>query len=102
MNQAVQPDMFGTTENEQAFKQFVADNPRVYREFVRLARLAKKAGATRVGAKAIVEVLRWNIAIKTNDPNFKINNSFVSHLARMAMAREADLEGLFETRRLHA
>lgn len=102
MNQVAQPDLFGTSRNEQAFKQFIVENPKVYDEFVRLARQAKRAGMRRTGAKALVEVLRWNVAIKTNDPDFKINNTYVSHLSRMAMARERELEGVFEIRRLHA
>ena len=54
----------------------------------------------RVGAKMIVERIRWNLALKNDDggDDYKVNNNYVSYLARFAMDREPRLAGFFNTR----
>lgn len=87
-----------------AFLEFHAANPIVYYELVRYARQAKKAGATKVGIKMLFEVLRWNVLLntaRTGNDDFKLNNNYHSYYARLIMSNEPDLEGIFETRRLH-
>lgn len=84
---------------DRRFERFVEENPHVYREFVRFAREARRAGL-RVGAKAVWERLRWELAIATTDAEWKLNNSFTSRMARLAMEREPDLAGFFETREI--
>lgn len=84
------------------FNEFHSDNPKVYSLFVRFARQLKAAGR-RGSAKLIFERLRWEFAISTaSSDDFKLNNNFTSHYARLAMDLEPDLVGFFEIRRLRS
>jgi len=87
---------------EQAFLAFHQDNPHVYRELVALARQAHARGVRRIGMKMLFEVLRWNVALRTGGDDFKLNNNYTSYYARLIMLHEPDLDGIFETRQLHA
>ena len=87
---------------EQAFYLFHEANPHVYRQLVKLARQAKRAGATKLGIGMLFEVLRWRHTLATGGDEFKLNNNYRSYYARMIMLREHDLVGIFETRALHA
>lgn len=92
---------------DERFDIWIAANPEVLEGFVRLAQQAKDAGRTRIGAKLICEVLRWETLIRGDaevfgdDAGFKLNNVYVSRLARLAVKQHPDLEDLFAFRRLH-
>lgn len=86
---------------EEAFLRFHGENPQVYRELVMLARRATRAGATHLGIGMLFEVLRWRHTLRTGGDEFKLNNNYRSYYARLIMLREPDLDGVFETRRLH-
>ena len=87
---------------QQKFTKFNRENPIVYRELVRLARVAKVQGLHQYGAKAMLEVLRFNFILKRQGLAFKINNNFTSRYARLINQREPDLLNFFETRKLKA
>jgi hypothetical protein len=88
---------------EAAFNRFHKQNPHVYDQLVNLARSWKsQRGDQPVGMKMLFEVLRWQVAMKTTGDDFKLNNNYHSYYARMIMAREHDLRGIFQTRRLAA
>jgi len=87
---------------EQAFERFHRENPHVYDELVALTTQLKRAGARRVGMGMLFEVLRWRTQLRTGGDEFKLNNNFRSYYARLIMWRRPELEGIFETRRLHA
>lgn len=78
---------------------FHAENPHVYDEIVLLARRAKRTGASKIGMKQLFEVLRWRRMLATKGDEFKLNNDYTACYARLIMDREADLAGMFETRR---
>jgi len=81
------------------FDSFHAENPHVYDELLRLARLCKAFGRKRIGMKMLWEVCRWNLALRTGgEGGFKLNNSFTAYYARTLMEREPELSGIFETR----
>src|SRR5665213_1532602 len=84
------------------FERFHRENPAVYEHLLMLARRAKRSGATRLGAKQLAEVFRWRVMLATRDDSpWKLDNSFVSHYARLLNA-EPDLHGLFELRQCGA
>jgi hypothetical protein len=85
---------------DRAFLEFHEDNPAVYDGLVSLAREAKQRGRTRVGIKMLWEVLRWHTFIQTTGEDFKLSNSLHSRYARLIMATNPDLEGMFELRAL--
>lgn len=91
-----------TATIDERFQAFHAANPHVYDELVRLARRAKRAGATKIGIGMLFEVLRWRRTMATGGDDFKLNNVLRSRYARTIMECEHDLAGIFETRELHA
>jgi hypothetical protein len=81
------------------FEQFHTENPRVYATLVRLAReWVTQTGRHKIGIKSLYEVARWQIALATNDPDYKLNNDFTAYYARLMMHGEPDLDGLFDLR----
>lgn len=89
------------------FERFHRDNPRVYRELVRLARQARQAGCDRIGIKTLWEVMRWNLVVMqgrgwmdTAGDQFRLNNNWPSRYVRLIQDQEPDLRDMFETRKL--
>jgi hypothetical protein len=84
-----------------AFWKFHTENPHVYSELVRLAKVARSRGFRRIGIKHLFEVARWEIAMRTHDATgLKLNNNLTSRYARLVMDQEPELVGFFETREL--
>jgi hypothetical protein len=89
---------FGQTLADQ-FESFHQANPKVYVVLVRLAReWIKRTGRHKIGIGALFERARWEIAIETSDPEFKLNNNFRSFYARLIMADNEDLGDIFNLR----
>ena len=82
------------------FLDFHCDNPQVYDELVRLAHEAKSAGKGRCGIRMLWEGARWNLWLRTDAPEYKLNNNLHSRYARYIMARELDLADMFTVRTL--
>jgi len=87
---------------ETEFWSFHYNNPRVYDALVKLARQTKDAGKDECGIGMLWEVLRWQHYISTRGDEFKLNNNYRSHYARLIMQRESDLEGFFVLRTLRS
>ena len=84
---------------ETAFDRFHSDNPRVYQVLVRLAReWVARFGGHKLGIATLYETARWQITLATNDAEFRLNNNWRSYYARLIMAQEPDLAGLFDLR----
>lgn len=89
---------FGLTIAEQ-FEKFHEDNPEVYATLVRLAReWIRKTGRRHLGIGQLTERARWEIAMATSDPDYKINNNYRAYYARLMMAENRDLDGIFNLR----
>ena len=87
---------------EDQFQAFDEANPKVYDMLKDMALELKRVGVKRWGIAGLFEVLRRDYALKTNGGKFKLNNNYRSHYARALMAREPQLEGFFETRKLRS
>lgn len=87
---------------DEQFEAFHAAHPDVFYLFVRFAREAKASGRERFGAKAIVERLRWHMAISSSGEAPKINNNLTSRYARKAMDECPELAGFFSLRELRS
>jgi hypothetical protein len=89
---------------EERFLAFHEANPQVYSALKRLARQAIARGHRTIGIGMLWEVLRWELFLGAEDPGdpegYKLNNSYRSRYARLLMANEHDLFGVFETREL--
>lgn len=87
------------SETAARFEEFHTGNPRVYDVLVALARQwVASTGRTKLGIKTLYERARWEIALQTSDPDFKLNNNFTAFYARLIMDREADLCDMFDLR----
>jgi hypothetical protein len=85
------------------FEQFHEANPDVYRVLVRLAReWIDRTGRRNIGIGALAERARWEIAIETKTPDFKINNTYRAFYARLIELQEKDLRGVFHFRESEA
>ena len=83
------------------FEAFHRDNPHVYNIFVALAhQWIDRTGRRKVGISALTERARWEIAINTRDADaeYKLSNSYRAFYARLIMAQEPELDGLFDLR----
>ena len=68
----------------QAFQEFHKKNPHVYDLFRQMALyLIQDKGKKNIGAKMIIELIRWKYNIKTVNNEFKIDNNFTSFYVRM-------------------
>lgn len=83
---------------KERFESFHDLNPHVYDALRELALRARGAGRTHYGIKSLFEVLRWSYLIQTQGDEFKLNNNYHAHYARLLMTEEPDLEGFFELR----
>jgi hypothetical protein len=82
-----------------AFEEFHQANKHVYATLVRLAReWINSTGSRKVGIKSLFEVARWTLAIETSDAEYRLNNSYTAYYARLLMAENPELAGLFELR----
>lgn len=82
------------------FERFHRDNPRVYVELVRAARLYREqTGNAKCGMSLLIGRVRWVLALETQGDAFRLNNNYGPFYARMVMAQEPDLAGMFDLRR---
>lgn len=79
------------------FREYVLQNPHIYQAFCSISMRLLVAGRKHYGAKAIMEVIRYETAICGGD-DWKINNNFTADLARLLMHRKPEFVGFFETR----
>lgn len=84
------------------FTDWIAANPHVLDAFCERALAAKRAGRVKIGAKRLIEVMRWDTTTPTTGDAFKLNNSFTSRLVRAAIAMHPELDGFFEQRELRS
>ncbi len=88
----------GSATNAERFAAFHRDNPHVFAEIRRLALDAVACGVRRWGMRALLEIVRFNSAIRTGGDAFKINNNHAPYYARLLMRSEPLLSAFFETR----
>jgi hypothetical protein len=83
-----------TKEN---FEKHHAENPEIYRKF---CHYAFKAAAVRehYSAKCIFHRVRWETQIEERKTDFKIDDGWIAHYARMFMDDYPDHKDFFETR----
>ena len=81
-----------------AFLEFDAKNPVVYELFDKYARKLLQAGAKKIGANMIIEIIRYFEIVETTDAKYKINNNYGAYYARQWMARNPQHKGFFRTR----
>lgn len=76
---------------------YIEENPAVYQKFCAFVLELVSAKKKRIGAKMIAERLRWESLISGND-GFKVNNSYVAHMARRFCKDYPQHTGVFQFR----
>ena len=72
-------------------------NPEIYRLFKEYAvKVAKYR--PKYSAKAIFHVIRWDTMLAEVESEYKIDDGWISHYARLFVEENPKYEGLFETR----
>lgn len=81
------------------FLDWLRKNPEIWQGFANKALAAHAGGHKhRFGAKAILEILRWESFLADADKTFKINNNRAPDLARLVMDCKPELRGYFQIR----
>ena len=82
-----------------AFTSWLRKNHSIWQGFARKALYAYRGDhKQRFGAKAILEILRWESFVSDADKTFKINNNYAPDLARLVMDCKPELRGYFKIR----
>ncbi len=89
--------------NTEKFNEFHRDNPHVYKTLVAKCRqLRHHNPQAKIGIATLWENMRWDYMLSTKYEDFKLNNNFKSHYARLIMAVNPELKDIFEVRRMRA
>jgi hypothetical protein len=86
--------------HERAFWEFHSQNPHIYEQLERLALQLRRSGVHRWGMKALWEVCRYELVLRTSASarSFRLNNNHTAYYARLLMERNAELADFFEVR----
>lgn len=84
---------------KRSFKLYHAENPKIYEAFRRLAFQLVDRGYNRIGARQILEVIRWETMVSGND-QYKINNNYSADYARLFEKDHPQFVGIFMKRLL--
>jgi len=84
------------------FLDYHKKNPHIFDELMRLANDLWLKGRKRIGLQLLFEVCRYNSMIRADDPNsqFKINNNYAAHYARLILEERPDWSTFIETREI--
>jgi len=84
----------------EGFLEFHKNNPHVYAAFEQQCLEAIKKGRKKISAKLILNWIRWNEYLKTDDKNFKINDAYQAYFARMFVNSNPEHREIFNFRKL--
>ena len=88
---------------DQSFHEFHRGHTEIYNLFRQYALyLINDKGKKKIGAKMIVERIRWNVFVNVTDADYKINNSHTSRYARMFIDEYPQYASYFELRTIHS
>lgn len=88
---------------ETAFQSFHAKNPKVYLLFKEQCFRSIRLNKSKISSKQIIGYIRWEIALQTDrDDDFKINDAFTSHYARLFAKEHPQYEDIFNYRKLRS
>jgi len=80
------------------FDQFDNDNPKIWEMFERFTFELISKGRNRHSARDVIHRIRWETALKTDDPNFKVNDHWSPCYARKFHKVHPRYDGFFSVR----
>ena len=92
-----------TLTPRERFEKYHERNPHVYQLLEDMARRVWQSGRRRIGIATLVESLRWQYWLATEDcsRDFKIDNTFRAYYSRLILENNPQWAGLFALRELH-
>lgn len=81
------------------FEKYDRENPEIWNQFVQFTFKGIQKGFKRLGAKQIIEAIRWETKVHGND-EFKVNNSYAPDYARKFVKTYPQHKDLFELRQI--
>lgn len=85
------------------FRDFDERNPQIWEEFEKRTVSAIQKGLTKLGAKLVIETIRWDEMIgKPKNEEFKICNNHHPYYARKFMLAHPEFRGVFELRKVRS
>lgn len=103
LHQPLQIDLFASIDGwRKRFEDFHLTNPQIYLLFERFAKELIAKGHKKLGARMIIERIRWECATNSqkDDAGFKINNMFIAHYARLFIQKNPQYKDYFEFREI--
>jgi len=88
------------TRKWNAFMRFHKSHPEVYDFFCNAAVQARMKGYSKIGARLLIERVRWECYIERKRENYKINNNNFPFYARIFVLNHPEYDGFFEFRKL--
>ena len=82
------------------FNKFNQDNPHIFKVFEEQVFTAINKGRKKISSKLIINWIRWNEFLRTQDQNFKINDAYQSYYARYFVEKYPQYNNVFEFRKL--
>lgn len=86
-------------ELDEWFEDYDAENPHVYKAFVKMATEVRSQGHCRYGASTIMERLRWESSVRDPSKKYKLpnvtKNRLGSRFARKLVAEDPSFRELF-------
>ena len=79
---------------KKSFKKYHEENPQIYNEFKIIAKNLIAGNNTHIGARNIIEVIRYHTMISGND-QYKVNNNYSADYARLFEKDFPEYEGIF-------
>ncbi len=92
-------ELHGKTIRE-SFIEFNKNNPEVLKKFTNMALGAIRKGRTKLSSKLIINVIRWEYYMKTDDANFKINDAYHAYYGRLFAREHPQYRDYFTFRKL--
>jgi hypothetical protein len=100
----IEPLQFDFLDDEtiqERFVKFHRKHPKVYDLFKAFSIQLIKKGHKKLGARMIIERIRWEFATtETDERHFRINNYFIAHYARVFINDYPEYADFFETRKI--
>jgi len=99
---------------QRAFDNFHSKNPMVYHHFEKMVKFAiEEKKKKKLSAKMIINAIRWNIFLETNDDvefkdkdgivtKFRINDAYTSRYARLYMNQHPEHPQIFNLKELRS
>lgn len=86
-----------------AFEHFHAQNPAIYDLFKRYAyHLLREKGKKLISSKMIINRIRWEKYVETTSKDYRINDAFTPHYARLFIADHPEYKESIEMRFLRS